>query len=46
MSNEKETLQHYNTITSFVPYKNIIQTIKCLLFFKTIYYLSYLLATY
>jgi hypothetical protein len=23
-SNERETLQHYNTITSFVLYKNII----------------------
>jgi hypothetical protein len=22
--NERETLQHYNIITSFVPYKNII----------------------
>jgi hypothetical protein len=23
-SNERETLQHYNIITSFIPYKNII----------------------
>jgi len=42
-SNEKETLQHYNIITFFVPYKNIIMysNKKKLLFSLTIYYLSY-----
>jgi hypothetical protein len=37
--------KHYNIITSFVPYKNIIiyYTIKYLLFSLIIYYLSYLL---
>ncbi len=46
-SNEKETLQHYNIITSFVPYKNIIiySHNKILLFSLTIYYLSYSLPT-
>jgi hypothetical protein len=46
-SNERETLQHYNIITSFVPYRKLsyIYKIKYLLFSLTIYYLSYLLPT-
>jgi len=44
-SNERETLQHYNIITSFVAYKNIIiyPHNKYLLFSLIVYYLSYLL---